>query len=104
MRIMLKAAILACALSFIGFQGVNAQKGGATTQAWEEGAACKGCQHNLDINEHWFNSWFNICTSGSDCYDCHAFNACHRHRSSGDSSDAPPCSTASDATGAISTA
>lgn len=78
MKTMLKAALLVCALSFVGFQGVYAQGGGgASTQAEEEGAACKGCKHNLDTNEHWFGGWFNGCTSGDDCYDCHAFNACH---------------------------
>jgi hypothetical protein len=37
-------------------------------------ARCGKCAHNLDVNQHWFTG---ECDSGSDCYDCVAFNSCH---------------------------
>jgi hypothetical protein len=46
-----------------------------TGQAQPEAEAnCKTCRHNLDTDEHWFKG---NCSSGSLCYDCVAFNACH---------------------------
>lgn len=80
MRQFVRMFALACALVMLGHEGVVAQGGSAATQTQGEGeeeAACKSCSHNLDTQEHWFNRWFSGCSSGSNCYDCHAFNACH---------------------------
>jgi len=64
-----------------GICGTGAAQSGAyrsatqTVQAEEPGTGCKLCNHNLDTAEHWFTS---SCSVGdNDCYDCHAFNACH---------------------------
>ncbi len=73
MNVKLAAISLVCTVALTVPWQAQGQQWAGQAQAQAEGD-CKTCRHNLDTNEHWFKG---NCESGSQCYDCHAFNACH---------------------------
>ena len=74
MRFLRAILTVSCLLALIGMlpAGAGADSG--------QIADCKMCLSGTDGNGHSFIGYWpgqNGCSSGGDCYDCHAFNACH---------------------------